>query len=203
MNLVDDLVGNFAFTPRQGQLGKVAPRVANRQVNDIRNVVVIHVHMARLFAQPRAAAGGTRLHGDILGEIITHHVGFGFPIAALHVGQHAFKGMLPGDFAAAIPHVHERNLLIAATVEDDLTLVASQLLPGGFQLEAVVLGECLQLGEIVNVAPIPAFNDAFCEGKLWMANQLIWVKVLLNAEAITGRAGARRVVKREHARLKL
>ena len=106
-------------------------------------------------------AGGAGLHGNVLRQIIAHHVGLGFPVAALHVRQYALKHMLARYLASPVANIGKGDLLVAATVKNYIPLVTGEILPGRFQFELVVFGKRLQLGEIINIAAIPAFDNAF------------------------------------------
>ncbi len=108
--------------------------------------------------------------------------------------------MFAGDLLATIIDVAEGDVVLAAAVEDYLALVASQILPRGLEGEAVVLGHRLQLVEVVDAAPVPAFDHAFRQGQLRVADQLFRVEELLHPQAVAGGAGAGRVVEREHPR---
>ncbi len=141
--------------------------------------------------------------GDVARQLLTYHARFGFAVAPLHVGQYALEGVLAGHAAAAVVDVAEGDLVVAAAIEHDVLLVTGQVLPWRLEGEAVVLGDRLQLAEVVDTAPVPALDHAFGQGQLRVADQLVGVEHLLHAQAVAGGAGAGRVVEREHARFEL
>ncbi len=66
-----------------------------------------------------------------------------------------------------------------------------------------MLRQRLQHLEVVEVTPIPAADGAARQRQLGILHHAIGIEILLHAEAVAGRAGARRVVKGEQTRLQL
>ncbi len=203
LDLVDDLGGDLALAAGQRERLEIAPGVADREAHDLRQGVIVDVDVARFAAQTAAVTGRAGLDGQVLGQILADHARFGLAVAALHVGQHALERVLAGDLAAAVVDVAEGDVVIAAAMQDDLALVAGQLVPWRLGLEAVVLGDRLQLVEVVDAAPVPALDHAFGQRQVGMADHFVGIEELLAAQAVAGRAGAGRVVEREHPRLEL
>lgn len=81
--------------------------------------------------------------------------------------------------------------------------VRAQAGPRGFNVELVVLRQRLQHLEVIEVTLVPAANGATRERQLRILDHAVRVEILLNAQAVTGRARARRVVEREQARFQL
>ena len=77
---------------------------------------------------------------------------------------------------------------------------AIQRAPGGFNIEFIMFRQRLQHLEVVKIAPIPAANRPARQRQLRVLNHAFRVKILLHAEAVAGRASARRVVEGEQAR---
>ena len=66
-----------------------------------------------------------------------------------------------------------------------------------------MLAKRLNQLKIVGITPIPAPNRTTGQAQFGITNHTLGIKELGMAQAIAGRAGAVRIVEREHARLKL
>ncbi|MCY1173458.1 hypothetical protein D9M73_136180 [compost metagenome] len=100
------------------------------------------------------------------------------------------------DDIAPVIEVFEIDVLRPAAVQNALLLISRQFVERHFQAELVVRGQRAEHLEIIDVAPVPAANRAFCQGQ-FTVDQALDVEELLDPQAITGRAGAGRVVEGE------
>ena len=69
------------------------------------------------------------------------------------------------------------------------------------EIEVVMARERLDGLEVLGIAPIPAADRAAGERQVRVRDDALGIKELLEAQAVAGRAGAGRIVEREHARL--
>ena len=81
--------------------------------------------------------------------------------------------------------------------------VRAQARPRGFNVELIVLSQRFQHLEVVKITLIPAANSATRQRQFRVLDHAVRVEILLNAQAVTGWARARRVVEREQARFQL
>ena len=68
----------------------------------------------------------------------------GFPVTAFKIGDHTFKRVGLDHLLTAITGVVEVNVLLAAAMQNDLLYPARQLLPGRFQLKAIMLSKAFE-----------------------------------------------------------
>lgn len=104
---------------------------------------------------------------------------------------------------ATIVDVFELDALFAGTVQNDFMHVLTQTSPRRFHVELIVFRQRFQHLEVIEVTAIPAANRAASQRKLRVLDHAIGIEILLYAEAVTGRAGSRRVVEREQTRFQL
>ena len=159
--------------------------------------------MARFATQARALAGGAGAVADELRQFLAHRAGFGLFVAALHIVQHPFERVATHGGIAAIVHILELDVLFARTEQDHFVYVRAQAGPRRFHVELVVLRQRLQHLEVIEVTFVPAANGATRQRQLRILDHAVRVEILLDAQTVTRRAGARRVVKREQARFQL
>jgi hypothetical protein len=119
------------------------------------------------------------------------------------IGDYPLEGMLLDRGPAALRGVLEGDGLLARPVEDDLLDALVEHFPGLLQIEAVVLAERLQHGEIKVIATVPAADGAARERQVRMRDDALGVEEIDRAQAVAARARAHRVVEREQARLEL
>ena len=156
--LLDDLVGDGAALTREREAREICQRVFHGVGRDFGDRRVVDVDMAGFFAQARAAARGTGTHPQVLAEIFPHQRRLRFPVAALHVGNHAFETMPPPDPVAAIIEIAEVDALVARAEQDGVLLPLPEPPERGLHIEIVMLGEGLEQMEVVDIAPVPAAN---------------------------------------------
>ena len=75
-------------------------------------------------------------------------------------------------------------------------MFGAELIKGYFQAEPVMCSEGAEHLEVIDVTSVPAADCALGQGHLAI-DQAFDVEELLNAKAVTGRAGTRRVVEGE------
>ena len=117
--------------------------------------------------------------------------------------QDPLERVLAHHHIAAIVHVAELDLGATGTTQDHLLGLDRQILPGCLQIELVVLGEGFEHLEVVKAALVPTADGAVGQTDGRIADHLGRVEILLHPEAVTGGAGAGRVVEGEDARLQL
>ncbi len=161
------------------------------------------IDMARLGAQPRPFATGARLVAEVFRQFFAHRVGFGLAVAAFHVGDDAFERMFAAGLGAAFVQINEFDFLVAAAVQNHLADLGRHVLEGVFHVEAVMARQRLQHVEVIHVAPVPAADRAAGEAQGGIDDHSRRVEELLHAQTVAGRAGPRRVVEGEQARLQL
>ena len=98
---------------------------------------------------------------------------------------------------AAGIHIPEGDVFIAGTIQQGLLEVFGQLLPGCFEVNAIVLRHAGEHLEVVHGAAVPAFDGAGGQGGFRALDNLSGVEKLAHAQAVTGGAGAGRVVERK------
>ncbi|VGP67581.1 hypothetical protein SB00610_03288 [Klebsiella quasipneumoniae subsp. similipneumoniae] len=202
-NLFQHFFGDFRPLAGELQIVKEVHRVADAHIGNGRQRGVFHKHVARLTAQTRTVAAGARAIADELRQLFAHRAGFRLFVAALHVMQHAFERMAAHRGVAAVVHVFEFNILFTGTVQDHFLHAGAEGAPRRFNVKLIVLRQRLQHLEVVEVTPIPAADGAARQRQLRILHHAIGVEILLHAETVAGRAGTRRVVEGEQARLQL
>ncbi len=158
--------------------------------------------MPRLAAQAGAAAVRAGLGAEVLGQLLAHALGLGFPVAPLQVGHYALEGVFALDDIAPVVQVAEGHLLAAGTLQNQLAVLFADVVEGLIQIDAVVLGQRAEHLEVVDVAPIPAADGPFGQGQFTI-DQAAGIEELLDAQTIAAAAGAGRVVEGEQPRLQL
>ena len=158
--------------------------------------------MPRFTAQARATAVRARLGAEELGQFFAHAGGFGLAVASFQVRHDAFERVGAFDDIATVVQIFEVDVLRTAAVQDEFLVFGRQFVEGHFEAELIVRGQRTQHLEVIDVTPVPAAYRALRQRKVTI-DQALDVEELLNPQAITGRAGARRVVEGEQLRLQL
>ena len=207
LQAIADLFQHFLsdLRPLAGELQVVEEvhRVADAHIGNGRQRGVLYKHVARFTTQPRAVTAGAWAVADEFRQLFAHGAGFRLFVTALHIVQHAFERVTTYRGVAAIVHVFEFNILFTGTVQDHFLHAGAEGAPRRFDVEFIVLRQRLQHLEVVEVAAIPAADGAARQRQLRILHHAVGIEILLNAEAVAGRAGARRVVEGEQARLQL
>ncbi len=206
-DLLDDPVGDRLLLAVERQPAKKRGRLLQRQCRHLedraRASPVADLDVARLAPQPRAVALGAGLRVEVLRELLAHHHRIGLAVAPLEVRDDALERVLAHHRLAALGQVRERNLLVAAAVEDDLLHALGQLRERPLEVEADVLREAPQHLEVELVAPVPALDRAGGERELRKRDDALRIEEADRAEAVAARARAHRIVEREEPRLEL
>jgi len=162
-------------------------------------------HVARLAAQPGAVALGAGLHAAIAREFFPHRHRVGLAEAPLHVGQDAFERMLLAHLAArrrtGLHGVAEADLFVARAAQHHQLHLRRQILERDVDVELVVLGQALDQGEVIRVAPVPALDRAAGQAERGKGDHPRGVEELHVAQAVAGGAGTHRRVEGEQAGL--
>ena len=128
-------------------------------------------NVSRMFVQTRSAASLASFVTQILGKLLAHDTGIGFPVAALHVRDNTLERMLTFVVTATVAQkVGEADWHLTASVENHLLHVLGQILERHIEVELVVARQALNQLEIVSVTAIPTADGAAGETQLRMVN---------------------------------
>ncbi|MNK90822.1 hypothetical protein D3C87_1108900 [compost metagenome] len=167
-DFLDDLVGDLALGAVQVQGQEPRQRVAQRPAVDLvdgpRLVVLAHLHVARLGAQPGALAGRAGLVVLVLGQFLAHRRRIGLAVAALQVRDDPLEHVGAHRGAAFLVDIRERNLYLARAVQHHLLDVGGQVFERGVGVEVVERRQALQHLEVELVAAVPALDGARGQG---------------------------------------
>src|SRR5690606_34582970 len=159
--------------------------------------VVADQDIARLCAQTGAAAVGTGLGSTVFGKFFTDRAGVGFAPAPFEIGQYAFENMSLDGRASFFAQIQERYFFIARAVQQNVAQLFGQVVEWRVQIKFVMGCQAGQQRMCECIASVPARNGARRQAKLRKSYHALWVEEIHMAQAITGRARARRVVKAE------
>ena len=156
-DLLEDPVGDQVLLLRQLQPIYPLELVHYGQAGQSIDVLVAHGDGQGLLFQPLALAGGAGALRHQLLQLPFAGVGLGLPPAALDVVADAFEGLVQHTLAPGLVVV-ELQLLPAGAVEDDLTDLLRQGVPGLRQGEVILFGQRLKVHPGDAVAPdiVPA-----------------------------------------------
>ena len=147
-----------------------------------------------MFVQTRSAASLASFVTQILGKLLAHDTGFGFPVAALHVRDNTLERMLTFVVTATVAQIGEADWHLTASVENHLLHVLGQILERHIEVELVVARQALNQLEIVSVTAIPTADGAARETQLRMVNYPRGIEKRTYAEAIASTAGTGGIV---------
>ncbi|CCJ90065.1 hypothetical protein BN132_1993 [Cronobacter turicensis 564] len=201
-NLFQHLFGDFGALAGELHVIEELHRVTDAHIGNGRQRRVFYKHVARFATQARAFTGGAGAVADKFRQLLAHRVGLGLFVATLHIMQHAFERMTTHGRIAAIIHVFEFDGFFTGAEQHRVLHFFVERIPGRFDVELIVVGKRAQHLEIVKIATIPAANGAARKRQLAVLHHAIRIEILLHAKAVTGRAGASRVVERKQARFK-
>ena len=115
-----------------------------------------------------------------------------------------FERVLAHHRLAALGQVGERNLLVAAAVEDELLHALGQLArTAARDRSPTCFARLPQQLEVELVAPVPALDRAGRERQLRERDDALRIEEADRAQAVAARARAHRAVEREEPRLEL
>ncbi len=156
--------------------------------------------MAGGSGQPRALAGGARLAAEIFRQFIAHLIRFGFPVAALHVGNHALERMAAAVAFTATVLIIEIDCLAAAAVQDDRADAFRQVLKRRLHIEMKMPRQCFDQLEVVEIFPVPTAHRPARQTEVRVRHHPFRIEKLLDAQAVARRARADRIVEGKQAR---
>ena len=116
-------------------------RGADRQRSERGQRLADDEDVARGSVEPGPAAGLAGAGAQILRELVADHARLRLPVAALHVGDHAFERMLAAVVPTPIGAEREPDDLGAASPEDDVAHRGRQIAKRSVDVEAEVRGE--------------------------------------------------------------
>uniref|UniRef100_A0A0N4ZHZ6 ATPase_AAA_core domain-containing protein n=1 Tax=Parastrongyloides trichosuri TaxID=131310 RepID=A0A0N4ZHZ6_PARTI len=175
----------------------------DRQVGDVGDVLATDLDRQGFGLQALAAADLARRFGLIAAQLLAHPGAVGLAPAALQVREHALERL--GDLVfAGVVVIDELDLLAARAAQNDALRLLRQVAPRLVHREAVVQGQRLQRLRIEGRgAARPRRHRALVQGLVAIRDHQVGVEGQLDAQAVTGRAGAEGVVEREQPRLDL
>ena len=200
LDFLDDLLGDLAALPGELHGTEMIEDGFHGSLGEGWKGRAFDVDVTRLVLQAGTVAGRTGPNGQIAGQALPDHARLGLPVAPVHVGDDAFETVSADDLVAPVVDIAEVDAFVSRAVQDGVPVRLLEPLVGHLDIESVVPRERLEHVEVVDVAPIPAPNRAFRKSRLRIGDHQVGVEVLLDAQTIARRAGARRVVEGEHAR---
>ena len=88
-----------------------------------------------------------------------------------------------------VHHVAELDLFVTRPLQDDLLHRFREGFKRLFDVELVVLGQALQHGEVIAIAPVPALDGATGQTEGGKCHHARRIKKIVIAQAVAGRAG--------------
>ena len=202
-DLLENLLGDFAAVAGQLQVVEIVERLAHRQTHQLGQGGVVDKDVTGRLAQAGAVAARAGGGGQVVGQVLAHRLGLGFPVAALHIGHDALERVVALDDVAPVVQVAELHALLAGAVENLAAHRFIQILERHIHVEIQALRQGGEHLEIVDVAAVPAANRPLRQGQLLAGDHLVLVEELLHAQTVAAGASPRRVIEREQARLQL
>ena len=183
-DLAQDLVGDRGVLVAQRERPEERLRLADGQRGGLVDGAGADAHVAGLAAQPRAGALRARQVAAIPAEEDAH----------VHLVLLPFE---PGEEAA------DPGVLAAVALDDDAALGVGQILPGRVEVDAQASGLALERGQLRAVVRLGPWLDGAAADRLGgVGHHQVEVQLDDVAEPVARRAGAKRVVEREQARLR-
>jgi hypothetical protein len=184
-DLVQHLLDDRGFLLGELERVEEALRLAHRERRHRSIVRCRPPHVARLAAQPGAAAVGARLVAAIAAE---EHADVHLVLLPLEPLEEAADALVVG----------------AVALDDHAALFVGEVRPWHVQADAVLLGRALQLGQVRAVVRLgPRLDGALADRLGGIGHHEIEVELDDVAEAVARGARAERIVEREEARLRI
>ncbi len=146
-------LGLFAF---QFQVCEIVGGLSYSHSRDCGEVVALDHYVAGVTAQSCALTVRAGLRAQVLGQFFPYHGRLCFPIAALHVGQDAFKGVAANYRVATIVDEVEIDAFTLAAPKNQLPVLARQFSEWFFQLKSVMFCQRIQHLKIIHVTAVPS-----------------------------------------------
>ncbi len=184
-DLAQHLVGNRGVLLAKRERAEELLRLADRHRRGAVDGLARHAHVARLAAQPRAAAVRAR------------------QVAAIAAQEHADVHLV---LLALEPREEPADARVVAAValDDDAALLVGEILPGRVEPDVQPLGVALERGQLRAVVRLGPRLDRAAANRLGLVgHHQVEVELDDVAEAVAGRARAKRVVEREQPRLRV
>ena len=202
LDLLEDALGDAHLLLAQLQVLDEVQGLGHRLAAEVVDVDAPHRDRQGLLPQPLAAAVGAGALAHALLQLPAHGVALGLLVAALQVVDDALEGLHQGALAVG-PVIGELELLPLGAVEDDVQHLRRQVLHRGGELEAVLLGQGLEVhpgdGVPLDVVPAGGGDGPVQDGQVLVGDDEVRVHLQLGAQAGAGGAGAEGVVEGEHA----
>ena len=184
---------DLGFGALQLQLLEPMQRLRQRDLADLVDgaglLAFANVHVARLRPQAAAVALRADLGAAQTRQLFAHGRVAALAPAPLEVGQQALEGVAFAHRLASVEGVVEADGLRARAVQQHLAHRLGQVLPGGFEVEAVVRGQVLQHAKGLGVAPVPAFDGASGQAQAGEGHHPRRVEALHVPQALAAGAG--------------
>ena len=197
----ENLLGNNGRAAFQLEIAHKGQSLHNGQLAEIGNAHTAHGDSTGNLTETVAAAVGTGPVGHAFLQLLADVVRLGLLVAALHIVQHALKGLLQ-DAVTVAPLIVERQLFLAGAVENNLLGLVRQLRKGRIQIKMVLLGHGLEVhpgdGIVFHVAPAGHLETAVQQRQVRVGNDQFRVRHQLEAQAGAGGTGAVGIIKGEH-----
>ncbi len=199
-DLLEDLLGDRALALVEVGLKilEVCQRVADRQLVDLGDGGAVDQHGSGFGFQPGALAGWTGRGRHVLLDVFAGAVAVGLDVTTLQVRDHTLETL--AFLAGAVFRLPAKLHHVVGPVEKLPANVCGQLLEGGLQTDAEVLGDVVELARVVGPVVTPGLEDVFQR-----LGGVLYDKILADllglAEPLTLRAGAVGTVKRERSGL--
>ena len=186
--------GDLAAISRQLEPSEKIPGLTHRLRRDRGQGMIAHEDVSRVFVQACATASLAGFATQVLGKLLAHDAGFGLLVAPFHIRDDALEGMLPLVVVAPVAQIGEPDVILTASVENDLSHTLGQILERRIEIEFVVIGQPLNELEVISVAAVPATDGAARQTQLGMVNDPGGIEEGAHAQTVAGPTGAGRIV---------
>ena len=201
-DLFQDLVGDYLLGGGKGKpLHKfqgLGHRLGGKPVDGL----APHRHRQRFRFEPLALAVGTGHLAHQLLQLPAGGVRLSLPVAALHVGDDALKGLVEYPLAVG-PVIFQTKLFPFCSVEDHVHDLVRQLPHRGFQIKVIFFRQGVEIhpGDAVPPDIVPAIggDGPVQQGLLLVGDDQVRVALELEPQAGAGGAGPEGVVEGKHA----
>ncbi len=138
----------------------------DREFGRIRDVQIVDLHGQGFGLQTLAITGRAGGGGLEFRDLVARPLTVGLAVAAIEIGDDALKGFLH-LIAAQTIIIDELDFLIAGAVEDHVAHGLFELVPGGVEVEIVMVGKRLQrLSLIGRGSACPGSDGALGKGEI-------------------------------------
>ena len=149
------------------------------------------------FVKALTATGRTGLTALVFVQVFPDHDRLGFTITALHIRDDALKGMSTPDDPALAVQVFKYNFLGVAAVQDHLSYLFIQLVKRRINSKPIVPGERFDQLKVICITPVPAAYGTIGQAQGTVLDDLVGIKKLDDAKAVTTGTGTDGIIKRK------